>query len=64
MPREKMPRELMQFGWQAQYLVKVDSDFSWQAQYLVKLQGDGSWQTQHFVTFGSWSNRLYFGGSN
>ena len=51
MPREKMPRELMQFGWQAQYLVKVDSDFSWQAQYLVKLQGDGSWQTQHFVTF-------------
>jgi len=41
MPREKMPRELMQFGWQGQYLVKVDSDFSWQAQYLVKLQGDG-----------------------
>ena len=46
-----MPRELMHFGWQAQYLVKVDSDFSWQAQYLLKVECDISWRVQYFVKF-------------
>ena len=28
-----------------------DIHFTWQAQYLVKCESDFSWQAQHFVTF-------------
>ena len=28
-----------------------DIHFAWQAQYLVKFESDFSWQAQHFVTF-------------
>ena len=35
------------------YVTQIIDDihFAWQAQYLVKCESDFSWQAQHFVTF-------------
>ena len=35
------------------YVTQISDDihFAWQAQYLVKCESDFSWQAQHFVTF-------------
>ena len=43
-----------------------DIDFVWQAQYLLRLESDFSWQAQHFVTFWEIAGRemLYFSIQN
>ena len=35
------------------YVTQISDDihFAWQAQYLVKCESDFLWQAQHFVTF-------------
>ena len=40
-------------GNEVSYVTQIIDDihFAWQAQYLVKCESDFSWQAQHFVTF-------------
>ena len=40
-------------GNEVSYVTQIipDIHFAWQAQYLVKCESDFSWQAQHFVTF-------------
>ena len=49
----RVPSLAPRIGNEVSYVTQIIDDihFAWQAQYLVKCESDFSWQAQHFVTF-------------
>ena len=49
----RLPLVAPRIGNDVSYVMRIIDDihFAWQAQYLVKFESDFSWQAQHFVTF-------------